>query len=483
MEGLVAAATKALEADSSQDDEDESLPMKQAARRTFSGQHSGRRHMDTVLDDDVPLSQSSIESGGTIPPPVVNWSRPKKPKGIVDSIPSFPKGKVGRDAYRNLHDTMAKAIQTNAATALDIHETLVDKCALGKKQELALKEAQKKIVSLRKKKLVQPVASSLSSAKDKQIWVLEKQNMQLQIDNAKEKSRSQEKLAKEYKKEADDTKKELSQVNKDLSKEKDKSADLRRHLDKTLVEVKELSDSKKKLEHKLKKYEDAEFQQQKYEDRLAARGAAKQKERAEKDSRRNQQFSRAAMNAGGYHASSRDLPKIRQYLRSDDDESSIDVRETQRRRKRSRKMRRKYKKKGQKKQCESSSSSYSLSSSSESDSSSSEEEKRKKKKKKNKNKKTKGPYKQNKAGDADDISRHHSPKSAASSSPKLPPKSRRVSVEQHAGLRTPQKPVNSQESPNHHGELFVESGNESERGSCDTNERNEFPMGQPSPQT
>ena len=223
---------------------------------------------------DLPLSQSSIKSGDTVPPPVVNWNCYTKPKGLVETVSAFPKGKVARQVYCQIYDTIATAIQTNTAIALGLYDTLVDKCVLGKKQESA------------KKALTVTSSSLTTSTNDKRIFKLEKQNLNLQIDNAKDKARTAEKSAKELKKELDNIKKELLQAQKDLVKEKDKWVDLSRRYYKIVVQNKELADSKKKLEVKLKKYENVDFQQQQYKNCLAAKASAKQKEREDKDSRR-----------------------------------------------------------------------------------------------------------------------------------------------------------------------------------------------------
>ena len=128
---------------------------------------------------------------------------------------------------------------------MELHKMLVDKCAIGKKQEDALSDAQKKFTALRKKKSACCSAPAMSNKANKQSRELEKQNLQLQIDAAKDKTKTREKLAKDHKKEADDTKKELSQVNNDLGKEKDKVANIGHHLDKALIEVKESAESKR----------------------------------------------------------------------------------------------------------------------------------------------------------------------------------------------------------------------------------------------
>lgn len=184
-------------------DEDERMQMNDVDRSqndAGSTQTSRTNTRTSILDEnplnDLPQSQGSSKSDGSLPERVVTWELPAKPTLSRCEIAYTP---------RSAQSTLFKAAEEHKASAeynadlvVEVWEALQQAVKLGKKQEGILKKAQKTASSARDyKHEARGAKAELATSKD--AWKVERSSFTTQIATLKEAKKNADETLKDMK--------------------------------------------------------------------------------------------------------------------------------------------------------------------------------------------------------------------------------------------------------------------------------------------
>ena len=273
MEGMDALFAAAAASSNGNSDDDEMVPL---------DDNNAKPKSVDCEDNVLPSSQNTTNSTTEV---VSNWTKPKKPTVHRPVKPLKPKGKKVFDFKAAWEATKIACIE-NGKLLEKMHDSLIEKCAVGKKQEEILAKAQRTAAKARKWEREAHQATE-ALATEKRMSALKKNQFRTELAMATSNEKASKEESSKLEKSLEEEKKEHKKTKKELDNEKCKLSTLQELYNKAEWRKSELMEENRKMKENVAELEKTILGYHKQETRLAITAKQREETRKKKKAKAN----------------------------------------------------------------------------------------------------------------------------------------------------------------------------------------------------